>query len=88
MNAIAYYALVATALAYLLSYRVLAMAGSGNLMLVTLLIPPVVIVPGAVVRDEVLQPGVYLGLALLALGLVILDGRALRRLRCARDEAI
>lgn len=45
-GAIAYYALIATAGAYLLYYRVLAMAGSGNLMLVTLLIPPVAITLG------------------------------------------
>ena len=37
-GAIAYYAVVATALAFLLYYRVLAMAGSGNLLLVTLLV--------------------------------------------------
>lgn len=78
--AIAYYALAATALAYLLYYRVLAMAGSGNLMLCTLLIPPVAIVLGAWVRGEDLLPQAYLGFALLALGLVILDGRVMRRL--------
>lgn len=73
--AIGYYALVATALAYLLYYRVLAMAGAGNLMLVTLLIPPVAIVLGAMVRDEVLEPSAFAGLSLLALGLLILNGR-------------
>ena len=76
---IAYYALVATALAYLLYYRVLAMAGSGNLLLVTLLIPPVAIVLGAWVRAEDLHPGAYAGLALLALGLAVLDGRLFAR---------
>jgi len=73
--AIGYYAIIATAGAYLLYYRVLAMAGSGNLMLVTLLIPPVAITLGAWVRDEALNPNAYLGFALLALGLLILDGR-------------
>jgi drug/metabolite transporter (DMT)-like permease len=72
---ILYYAIIATALAYLLYYRVLAMAGSGNLMLVTLLIPPVAILLGAYAREETLSPTAYAGLALLALGLVILDGR-------------
>ncbi|WP_300535825.1 DMT family transporter [uncultured Mameliella sp.] len=76
---ILYYALIATALAYLLYYRVLAMAGAGNLMLVTLLIPPVAIALGALVRKEDLHPGAYAGLALLALGLTILDGRLYRR---------
>jgi len=73
--AIGYYALIATAGAYLLYYRVLAVAGSGNLMLVTLLIPPVAITLGAAVRGEALSPNAFAGLALLALGLSILDGR-------------
>jgi len=73
--AIGYYALFATAGAYLLYYRVLALAGSGNLMLVTLLIPPVAIALGAWVRDEALGPNAFAGFALLALGLTILDGR-------------
>ncbi len=75
MLAIGYYAIVATALAYLLYYRVLAMAGSGNLMLVTLLIPPFAIVLGAVMLNETLRPAAYGGFALLALGLLVLDGR-------------
>ncbi|MEM1066762.1 MAG: DMT family transporter [Pseudomonadota bacterium] len=77
--AIAYYALIATAFAYLLYYRVLAMAGSGNLLLCTLLIPPVAIVLGAAVRGEELAPGAYAGFAILGAGLLILDGRLLRR---------
>ncbi len=76
--AIGYYALGATALAYLLYYRVLAMAGSGNLMLVTLLIPPFAIVLGVVVLGETLRPAAYGGFALLAMGLVVLDGRIWR----------
>lgn len=78
--AIGYYAVVATALAYLLYFRVLAMAGSGNTMLCTLMVAPVAILLGALVRGEVLAPGTYAGFALLALGLVVIDGRLLRRL--------
>ena len=73
--AIGYYALIATAGAYLLYYRVLGMAGSGNLMLVTLLIAPVAIVLGALVLGEDLNTNAYAGFALLALGLIVLDGR-------------
>lgn len=76
--AIAYYAVIATAGAYLLYYYVLARAGSGNLMLVTLLITPFAILLGALVLDEALNPNVYGGFALLALGLAVLDGRLLR----------
>jgi drug/metabolite transporter (DMT)-like permease len=74
--AIAYYSLIATAGAYLLYYRVLAMAGSGNLMLVTLLIPPVAIVLGAWVLGEELRPQAYVGFVLLAVGLMILNKRS------------
>ncbi|SPF80438.1 DMT family transporter [Pseudoprimorskyibacter insulae] len=76
--AIVYYALVATALAYLLYFRVLAMAGSGNLMLVTLLIPPVAITLGALVRGETLPHSAYAGFVILTLGLAVLDGRILK----------
>jgi len=63
----------------MLYYRVLAMVGSGNLMLVTLLIPPVAIVLGNLVLNETLDPNAYIGFAILALGLSILDGRLWRR---------
>lgn len=72
--AIAYYAIIATALAYLLYYRVLAMAGSGNLMLCTLLVAPVAIVLGALVLDEALPARAYAGFLILATGLLILSG--------------
>ena len=79
IGAIAYYVIFATAGAYLLYYRILAAAGSANTMIVTLLIPPVSIVLGALVLNESLSPNVYAGLALLALGLTILDGRVFKR---------
>ncbi|ETX16457.1 multidrug transporter [Roseivivax halodurans JCM 10272] len=85
LAAIAYYAIVATACAYLLYYRILAIAGSGNLMLVTLMIPPVAITLGALVRGEELHPSALAGFALLALGLVVIDGRPLRAMREAFD---
>jgi len=78
LGAIAYFAIAATALAYLLYYRVLGMAGSGNLTLVTLMIPPVAILLGALVLGETLLPQAYAGFALLVLGLAIIDGRVLR----------
>lgn len=78
--ALAYYSLAATVLAYLLYYRILAMAGSGNLMLVTLLMPPVAIVLGWAVLGEALEARALLGFAILALGLSVLDGRLWRSL--------
>ncbi len=77
--AIGYYTVAATALAYLLYYRVLAMAGAGNLLLCTLLIPPIAILLGALFLGEALPPRAFAGFALLALGLLTLDGRLFRR---------
>lgn len=84
--AIGYYALIATAGAYLLYYRILNSAGAGNLLLVTLVIPPVSIVLGTYARNEVLDPTAYLGFAALVLGLLILDGRVLRPLTRIRPQ--
>jgi len=79
--AIGYYAVIATAAAYLLYYRVLAMAGSGNLMLVTLLVAPIAITLGAVVLGEKLSANAFVGLVILAVGVIILDGRVWKALR-------
>jgi len=73
--AIGYYAVIATAAAYLLYYRVLAMAGSGNLMLVTLFVAPIAITLGAVVLGEKLSANAFVGFVILAVGLIILDER-------------
>ena len=76
--AIAYLALAASAWAYLLYYRVLTMAGAGNLSLVTLLVSPVAIVLGWAVLGETLPPHALAGFGLIAAGMVVLDGRAFR----------
>lgn len=75
LAALAYAALAGTALAYLLYYRILELAGSGNLLLVTLLIPPTAVVLGALVLGEALSGNALLGFATLALGLAVIDGR-------------
>lgn len=74
-TAVLYVSLVASALAYLLYYQVLPIAGSANVMLCTLLLVPVAIIAGALVLGEALAPQAYWGFALLACGLIILDGR-------------
>ena len=77
--ALAYLALIASSLAYMIFYLILARAGAGNLGLVTLLIAPVAILFGALAFGETLAPGAYAGFALLAAGMLVLDGRLLRR---------
>ena len=73
--ALGYLALLSSAFAYILFYRILHTAGAGNLSLVTLLIAPVAVLLGAVVYHEALPAEAYLGLFLLALGMAVIDGR-------------
>jgi len=77
--ALGYLAVVSTAGAYLLYYRVLGLAGAGNLSLATLLTAPIAIVLGALILNEALPLRAYAGFALIALGLLIIDGRPLAR---------
>ena len=76
---LAAYGLVNTAIAYLLFFRIIRLAGAGNTTLVTLLVVPVAVALGAVVRAESLPPTAYAGFSLISLGLVVIDGRLLRR---------
>lgn len=73
IGAIAVYALLSTAAAYLLYYRIIAAAGAANAMLVTLTLPPVAIALGALILHEALPPRAYPGFALIAAGLLILN---------------
>jgi len=69
-------ALLSTALAYVLYFRILATAGATNLLLVTFLIPVSAIVLGVVVLDEALTPAHLAGMVLIGIGLAAIDGRA------------
>jgi drug/metabolite transporter (DMT)-like permease len=68
-------ALFCTAFGYVLYFRLIDHAGATNALLVTLLVPPVAILLGALFLSETLAPQDFLGLALIALGLAAIDGR-------------
>lgn len=74
-------AILSTAFAYLLYFAILARAGSANLMLVTLLIPPFAIGLGVAFLGERLALEAWIGFAVIAAGLVVTDGRAAAALR-------
>ncbi len=74
-------AIMSTAVAYLLYFKILARAGSANLMLVTLLIPPVTATLGATFLNESLGRDAVIGFVLIGVGLIITDVRLLRRLK-------
>src|SRR4030095_13728591 len=75
--AIAALALFCTAFGYVLYFRLIATSGATNALLVTLLVPPVAIVLGALFLSETLAPQDFIGLGLIALGLAAIDGRLL-----------
>jgi len=79
-------ALLSTALAYVVYFRILATAGATNLLLVTFLMPVVALLLGAGVLDERIDAAQVAGMLLIALGLATIDGRLLRRLASARVQ--
>lgn len=81
--ALAGLALLSTALAYLLYFRILAFAGATNLLLVTFLIPVTAILLGALILGEPLQLRHFAGMILIGLALAAIDGRIVRFLRLA-----
>jgi len=68
-------ALVSTAFAYLIFFRLLARAGATNVGLVTFLIPVSAILFGVLVLGETLETRHMAGMALIAAGLMLIDGR-------------
>lgn len=72
---------LSTALAYVVFFRILAGAGAVNVVLVTLLAPATAILLGAAVLGERLDARHFLGLALIAFGLAVIDGRLPRAAR-------
>lgn len=74
-------AVLSTSLAYVLYFRILATAGATNLLLVTFLIPVSAILLGGLVLQEQLGSHQLLGMCIIFLGLIVIDGRILRRFK-------
>ena len=64
-----------TALAYPLYFKILEVAGSSNLMLVTIIVPVFAIILDALLLSQFVTVSDLLGFALVAIGLFIMDGR-------------
>jgi drug/metabolite transporter (DMT)-like permease len=72
-------ALISTALAYVIFFRIMRSAGPSNVMLVTFLIPVSAILLGSGLLGEDLQPRHFAGMAAIFAGLALIDGRLFRR---------
>ena len=73
--------LLATALGYVLYFRILRTAGATNIQMVAFLIPGSAIFLGAMILGERLDAKHFAGLGLIGLGLAAIDGRPLGYLR-------
>lgn len=74
-------AVLSTAVAYIIFFRILSTAGPTNLLLVTFLIPVSAILLGALFLSERLMPGHFAGMAMIGMGLAAIDGRLWRWLK-------
>lgn len=84
LAALAGLALLSTALAYGLYFDLIARSGAVVASSVTFLVPVSALALGVLFLDEIILPRHLAGLALIALGLAILDGRLGARLRLWR----
>jgi len=74
-------AMLSTALGYVVFFRILDAAGATNTSLVTLLIPLSAVLLGSGILGERVSPVQVAGMVLIAMGLVVNDGRVLRLAR-------
>ncbi|GIU50947.1 DMT family transporter [Shewanella sp. KT0246] len=74
-SAIAALAIASTAIAYVLYFKILEIAGATNVLLVTLMVPASAILLGSVFLNESLEAIHFVGMLLIALGLSAIDGR-------------
>ena len=88
LGAITALGLLCTAFGYVLYFRMIDRAGATNALLVTLLVPPVAILLGALFLGEALAPQDFIGLGLIALGLAAIDGRLLSALLARRPPQV
>lgn len=86
-GALAGIALVSTAAAYVVFFRIVALAGSANVMLVTFLVPVSALAMGSLFLGEPVTPRALAGMALIAAGLAAIDGRVLSLPRRARARS-
>ncbi|SFI95062.1 DMT family transporter [Aerobium aerolatum] len=74
-------ALLATSVGYILFFALIRSAGATNASLVTLIVPVSAILLGALFLGERMQWYEFGGMGLIGLGLIIIDGRLIRRTR-------
>lgn len=72
---------MSTSIAYIIYFRVLATAGVTNILLVTFLVPISASFLGVMILGEDLRWNVLVGMSLIFLGFIAIDGRLLKRFK-------
>lgn len=80
-------AIVSTAFAYLLFFKVLKMAGATNTSLVTMLVPVFTVLIAVPMLGETIDALKLLGLFVIGIGLAVLDGRIVKSARARFAKA-
>jgi len=78
--------LLSTVMSYILYFKLIASAGATNASLVTFLNPVTAIILGTLLLGEIITPTQTLGIAIILLGLVIIDGRLLQKKKQIEPE--
>ena len=75
------FAFICTVLAYFLYFKILETNGAGNLLICTIIIPPSSILLNAFFINEIIKIYELIGLIIITLGLIILDGRIINYIK-------
>ena len=74
------FAILCSVLAYIIYFKILASTGAGNLLICTIIIPPAAILLNSILIGELITFREFIGLITILSGLLILDGRLLKKL--------
>ena len=75
------FAFICSVLAYFLYFKILETNGAGNLLICTIIIPPSSILLNAFFINETIKIYELIGLIIITLGLIILDGRIINYIK-------
>jgi drug/metabolite transporter (DMT)-like permease len=75
------FAVICSVLAYFIYFKILVSTGAGNLLICTIIIPPSAILLNAIMIGELININELIGLIVIILGLLILDGRLVKNIK-------
>lgn len=79
---------LSTVVAYIIYFRLLAVAGAVSTSLVAYIIPVIAVILGVIILDEHLESRLFAGMALILAAMSLIDGRLLRVVASRRGVAV